>query len=95
MSSLIINIMTIQQTIDIPADGRLHLDFSLPANLPKGPAEITLTVRPARKQGKLPTGRRSIFHRKSVMDYYGCLKNSPAFEGDPVEIQRKMRDEWD
>ncbi|GHT92756.1 hypothetical protein FACS1894140_5240 [Spirochaetia bacterium] len=84
--------ITIQQTIDIPADGRIHLDFALP--LPKGSAEITLTVKPARKPGKLPGEHRSIFHRKSVMDYYGCLKGSPAFEGDPMDIQRELRDEW-
>lgn len=24
----------------------------------------------------------------------GVLKNSSAFNGDPVEIQRRMRDEW-
>jgi hypothetical protein len=28
-------------------------------------------------------------------DFFGILKGTGAFEGDPVEIQRKMRDEWD
>lgn len=27
--------------------------------------------------------------------FYGCLKDSKVFDGDPVEIQRKMRAEWD
>lgn len=31
---------------------------------------------------------------KSWQKFAGVLKNSPAFEGDPVEIQRAMRDEW-
>jgi len=26
--------------------------------------------------------------------FSGILKNSAVFDGDPVEIQRKMRDEW-
>ncbi len=26
--------------------------------------------------------------------FSGILKDSPNFNGDPVEIQRKMRDEW-
>ncbi len=26
--------------------------------------------------------------------FSGILKNSPNFNGDPVEIQRRMRDEW-
>ena len=25
---------------------------------------------------------------------FGVLKGSPRFEGDPVEIQRDLRDEW-
>jgi hypothetical protein len=32
--------------------------------------------------------------RPGIMKYYGVLKDSKAFEGDPVEIQRTMRDEW-
>lgn len=28
-------------------------------------------------------------------DLMGCLAGSKIFEGDPVEIQRKMRAEWD
>ena len=27
--------------------------------------------------------------------FVGALKDSPAFQGDPVTIQREMRDEWD
>lgn len=33
--------------------------------------------------------------RKTLLDYFGVLKNSPSFDGDPVEIQRKLRSEWD
>lgn len=29
-----------------------------------------------------------------LSDYAGILKDSPNFNEDPVEIQRKMRDEW-
>ena len=32
---------------------------------------------------------------KTLNDFFGVLKDSPTFKGDPVEIQRKMRDEWD
>jgi hypothetical protein len=32
---------------------------------------------------------------KPLADYLGLLKDSPTFNGDPVEIQRKLRDEWD
>ncbi len=33
--------------------------------------------------------------KRSMRDYEGCLKDSVAFKGDPVEIQRKLRAEWD
>ena len=32
---------------------------------------------------------------KTLNDFFGALKDSPTFKSDPVEIQRKMRDEWD
>ena len=31
---------------------------------------------------------------EGIMRFFGVLRNSKAFEGDPVEIQRKLRDEW-
>lgn len=31
----------------------------------------------------------------SLDDFVGILKGSTIFEGDPMEIQRKMRAEWD
>jgi hypothetical protein len=32
---------------------------------------------------------------KPLADFFGILADSPSFRGDPVEIQRAMRDEWD
>jgi hypothetical protein len=31
---------------------------------------------------------------RGIMKHFGILKDSKAFEGDPVAIQRAMRDEW-
>ncbi len=31
----------------------------------------------------------------SFEPFYGILKDSKLFEGDPVEIQRRLRAEWD
>ena len=31
---------------------------------------------------------------RGIFDLIGVLKDSKAFVGDPVELQRKMRDEW-
>jgi len=36
--------MTIEQTVTIPADHRLHLDFEIPPQLPAGRARAALTL---------------------------------------------------
>jgi hypothetical protein len=94
--------MTIEQTVEIPADRRLHLDLSLPPDTPRGPAKLKLIFRakPRDRELRIPViswfeRRREAAQRKAIMDFAGCLKDSPAFEGDPVEIFRKERDEWD
>jgi hypothetical protein len=50
--------MTIQQTVDIPADRRLYLD--LPETAPLGHAEIMITIRympPQADSGTIPQER--------------------------------------
>jgi hypothetical protein len=91
---------TIEQTVDIPADGKIHLDFSLPVDMPRGPAEVKLTVRAKAGERRMPfiswfQDRQMEAKRKAIMEFAGSLTNSPAFKGDPVKIFREMRDEWD
>jgi len=38
---------------------------------------------------------KSLKQEKSLLDFFGILKDSPSFGGDPVEIQRRMRSDWD
>ena len=33
--------------------------------------------------------------KRSLHDLIGVLKDSTVFSGDPVTLQRRMRDEWD
>lgn len=33
--------------------------------------------------------------KKTLSDFIGILKDSPNFNGDPVEIQRALREEWE
>jgi hypothetical protein len=94
--------MTLQQTVTIPADRWLHLDLPLPETTPTGYAELKLILKAKSLDRKLRIPviswferRREAAQRKAIMDFAGCLKNSPAFEGDPVEIFRKERDGWD
>jgi hypothetical protein len=100
-------IITIQRTVDIPADRRIHLDIKAPDTIPKGRTQVLLSfpaveaaesAAPAREPW-IPLvswlrKRREERFRRAVMRVAGCLANSPAFEGDPVEVIRKMRDEW-
>jgi hypothetical protein len=82
--------MTIQQTIEIPVDRRVH--FDLPRDIPAGAAKLKLIITPfrvPRSEAKPQSG-----FQKHFDEFYGCLKQSPAFEGDSAEIIRKMRDEW-
>ncbi|MDR0720060.1 MAG: hypothetical protein LBF78_10530 [Treponema sp.] len=79
--------MTIEQTVEIPPDHRLTID--VPREIPAGRAKLTVSISPKEKTVKMSRQMRNI------MKFYGCLKDSPAFEGDPVEIQRQMRAEWD
>ncbi|MDR3276658.1 MAG: hypothetical protein LBT11_05550 [Treponema sp.] len=91
--------MTIQQTVTIPADRRLHLD--LPRDTPTGEAEMKLVITLHRGasvplQGTAPQIEalpQSSF-QQHFDEFYGCLKDSPAFAGDSAQIIRKMRDEW-
>jgi hypothetical protein len=92
--------MTIEQTVEIPASHRLIID--LPAEIPAGRARITVVPELPAEGGKqrLPIisrllHRREERQRKAIMEFAGCLKDSPAFEGDPVAIFRRERDEWD
>jgi len=38
--------MSVTQTVDIPANRRLHLDFEVPIDIPVGKAQIELKVIP-------------------------------------------------
>ena len=75
---------TIQQTVTIPQNRRLQLDLPLPDSIPPGQAEMLVVLSPVRAD----KARRSIRHLA------GCLADSVTFAGDPVELQRAMRDEW-
>jgi hypothetical protein len=79
--------MTIEQTVEIPADHRLTIE--LPREVPAGRAKLTVSISPGEKTIKISRQMRNI------MKFYGCLKDSTVFEGDPAEIQRQMRAEWD
>ena len=75
---------TINKSVEIPADRRLQLDLLLPPDLPVGRAEIVVTITPTPEDSKA----------KPFEGLAGSLRSSGIFEGDSVDIQRKMRNEW-
>jgi len=75
---------TLHKIIEIPADRRLNLSLDIPKELEPGPAELYLEFL----QPKTETAS------DTMAGFAGCLKDDPAFAGDALEIQRKMRDEW-
>ena len=77
--------MTIlHKTIEIPEDRRLSLNLDIPKELQPGPAELYLEFLQPKTETTSDT----------MAGFAGCLKDDPAFSGDALEIQRKMRDEW-
>ena len=75
---------TIQQTVTIPPSRRLQLDLPLPDSVPVGQMEMLVVLSPAR-HGKTC---------QSLRRFVGCLADSAAFAGDPVALQKALRDEW-
>ena len=75
---------TIQQTVTIPANRRLQLDVPLPETIPVGQAEVLVVVQPVQKAKE----------KASVRQFAGCLAGSATFAGDPVTLQKAVRDEW-
>ena len=75
----------IKKRVVISPDRILHLDVELPESLPLGLAEVVLLVSPA------SSVEDSV---EAINSLAGSLSDSPRFSGDPVAIQRKLRDEW-
>lgn len=75
---------TFKQTVTIPANRRLQLDLPLPDSFPAGEAEMLVVLSPAREK-KPPS---------SIHHLAGSLAHSTSFAGDPVMLQKAMRDEW-
>jgi hypothetical protein len=95
--------MTIEQTVEIPADHRLTIEVppEVPAKTGR-PAEPKLSERFAGAFEKLKAeasqkaAERFAEMEKTGVDplarFAGCLKD--VFIEDGVEYQRRMRDEW-
>jgi len=75
---------TFQQTVTIPSNRRLQLDLSLPDSIPVGQADVLVVLSPAREDKA----------HQSIRHLAGSLAGSATFVGDPVALQKAIRDEW-
>jgi hypothetical protein len=70
--------------VEAPVSPQKH--YHSPLGLEEAKAVIAERIR-RRENGEV--------FEDSARKYAGCLKGKKIFKGDPVEIQRKMRNEWD
>lgn len=75
---------TVRHAVTIPEDHRLKIEVKVPDSVPAGDADLLLVFAP---RTKAKDGR--------LAELAGCLRGSPVFAGDPVHVQRDLRNEWD
>ena len=76
---------TIKQQLNIPANRQVKLNVILSDETPVGAAEIIMVIV---SHSQPPNNRHNI------MELAGCLRHSKALRGDPVSIQKGLRNEW-
>jgi hypothetical protein len=62
--------------------------------LKDAPPELVDEIYALMEKVAASTPKANLDSRQGIMKHYGALKDSKAFAGDPVAIQRAMRDEW-
>jgi hypothetical protein len=75
--------ITFSKNIEITKDRKVYLE--LPEDTPIGEVSISVTIIPI---------YQPITTNRTLSSFCGILKNDPIFEGDSVEFQRKIRNEW-
>jgi len=80
--------MTIEQTVTIPVDHRVSLEFLVPQEIPAGPARIELKVTPFTVMQDKPVPENSAHHATPLTD---ALSGILAHLGDinPEEIRKE------
>lgn len=76
---------TLKQTLLVPADHKIQLDITLPDSFPTGEAEVVVIFAP-----KIATQNNT----NKLLKLAGKLHKSSHFGGDPLLLQKALRDEW-
>jgi hypothetical protein len=84
---LCLNIMTIQQTIDIPASRKVHFDITLPEDAPYGRTEVDLDFKPAAAH-EIPTEGSPLMDAKLAELVAEAERRAERERADPVYRQK-------
>ncbi len=66
--------------------------YELVKTMPEEQASLVLKLAETLQKRQM---EKPLEQERSLLDFFGILKDSPSFNGDPVEIQRRMRSDWD
>ncbi len=77
---------TLKKTLFVPTSHRLQIDIALPESFPTGETELILIFAPKNEASQ---------HRKTneLLKIAGKLKNSSHFNGDPLTLQKALRND--
>ena len=64
--------------------------YELVKTMPEEQASLVLKLAETLQKRQM---EKPLEQEKSLLDFFGILKDFPSFNGDPVEIQRRMRSE--
>jgi hypothetical protein len=84
--------MTIEQTVEIPASRKIHLDFEVPLSLPVGKAKVALTVTPDEPLADGEATPRRLSHREAIERCRGVAKGSLFSSERLFENRRQDRE---
>lgn len=79
---------TLKKTVVISKNHKVNIDVTLPDNFPTGQAEVLLVFSSDSASSANDTNI-------AILKLAGTLKDSPHFGGNPLLIQKALRNEWD
>lgn len=75
---------TLKRIVTIPDNHHLKLDVTLPESFPTGEVELVLVV----------ASKPSCTNKQELLALAGRLRKSVNFSGDPVTLQKTLRNDW-
>jgi hypothetical protein len=74
--------MVIEKSITIPVEKRMHIEFNFPEDIPPGEIKVQINI----------SFKPKLTFEEIIKKHRDNFKDSIAFQGDSVELVRKIRD---